>query len=60
MFRGFASHRLAAADGGSAPAMDYAERPFGPGCVSHRSPGTPETIHSDAVPCEYTTHTQAL
>ncbi len=58
---GFASFRLLTTDSGSAPTMDYAERPFGPGCVSHWSPRTPETIHSHAVPREYThnihTHT---
>lgn len=59
---GFASFRLPTPDSGSAPTMDYAERPFGPGCVSHWSPRTPETIHSDAVPREYTqiTHKHTL
>lgn len=52
------SFRLASADSGSAPTMDYAERPFGTGCVSHWSPRTPETIHSYAVLGEYT-HTHA-
>lgn len=51
-FSGLASFRLAAADGGSAPAMDHAERPFGPGRVSHWTPGTPEKINSHAVPRE--------
>lgn len=50
---GSASFRLPTPDGGSAPKMDYAERSFGPGCVSHWSTRATEAIYSYAVPCEY-------
>ena len=48
------SFRLSTSDSGSAPTLDHAERPIGTGRVSHWSPRTPETIHSHAIPREYT------